>query len=353
MSKNQVIAENRSLSIGLDVDSRTSFAFVLDTQTGAVLFEGRITHDETAWKRFFAHFPNCRMWACYEAGGIGFGLCRYLRRMGVDCWVAPPSQVPKGAQAKQQKTDQLDALTLANMYWTPPRTWVHVPTKQEEADRQLSRTRDQVIKDKVRVKNRIKSLLLFHDLRPPFPPQRYWTKKYRQWLRTCDCLPPVRTVLDVALDELEAIEAQLKLLTDAIKAMNVSAAYRDRTQRLLQVQGVGELTVNAFVTEMYRPERFASSKQVGAHLGLTPCEWSSAKMRHMGHITHWGPSHLRKLLVEAAWRWVYKDPYARKKYNEIHAGKARKVAIVAMARKLAVILWAMLVKEQDYNPAMV
>ncbi len=353
MSKNQVIAADRSLSIGLDVDSQTSFAVVLDTQTGEVLFENRIKHDSAAWEGFFARFPNCRMWACYEAGLTGFGLCRYLIGQGVDCQIAPPSQVPKGAQAKQQKTDHLDALTLAHMFWTPPRTWVHVPTEQEEADRQLSRTRDQVMNDRVRVKNRIKSLLLFHGLQSPFPPQRYWTKEYRRWLRTCDCLAATRIAIDVALDELEAIEQQLKVITKAIKAMNASATYRDRTQRLCQVKGVGELTVNAFVTEMYRPERFASGKQVGAHLGLTPCEWSSANTRHMGHITHWGPSHLRKLLVEAAWRWVQKDPYAKKKYDAIHAGKTRKVAIVAMARKLAVILWAMLVKEQDYNPACV
>ena len=254
MSKNQVIAEDRSLSIGLDVDSLTSFAVVLDTSTGEVLLESRIKHDPATWERFFARFPDCRMWACYEAGGIGFGLCRYLHSKGVDCRVAPPSQIPKSVHAKQQKTDYLDAFTLARMYWTPPRTWVHVPTEQEEADRQLSRTRDQLMNDRVRVKNRIKSLLLFHGLHTPFTPQAYWTRAYREWLRTCSCLKPVRIALDVALNELEAIEQEIKEITEAIKAMNASDLYRDRAHRLLQIQGVGELTVNAFVTEIYRTE---------------------------------------------------------------------------------------------------
>lgn len=346
MPKSKVIARDRVLSMGLDVDKEKSQVCVLDVDTGQLIFDGTISHDPEAWERFLARVPGCGVWACYEAGGNGYGLCRWLLAHGVDCNIIAPSQVPKPPQARQQKTDERDALLLARLYWTPPRSWVRVPTEQEEADRQLIRTRDQVMNDRVRVMSRIKSMLLAYGLKHGDGVRLDWSKAFRHWLATCACLPPVRTALDVLL--CEALDDQLAVLKRAIRTMNDGDVHRDRVKRLRQIPGVGPLTANAFVTELFRPEDFASGKQVAAHLGLTPCEWSSGGSVRHGHITHWGPPHLRKLLVEAAWIWVFRDPLAARRYARIRAGKARKIAIVAMARKLAIIMWAMLVKQQDY-----
>jgi transposase len=349
MSYVQDSISGRSLSIGLDVDAKTSFVCVLDVVTGAILYEGRVHHTDAAWDRFLARFPSCRFWACYEAGLTGFSLCRRLRARGIDCQVVAPSQMAKSPEAKQRKNDRLDALALAKLYWNPPRSWVRVPTKKEEADRQLIRTREQLVTDRVRGMNRIKSLLLFHAIEPEEEVGKRWGKRYWAWLQCCDCPDPsIRLALDCLLRELESIEAQLKQLLHAIREMNKAPAYREAAERLAQIPGVGPLLTNAFLTELFRSEEFQNSKQVASHFGLTPCEWSSASRQRHGHITRWGPSHVRKQAIEAAWIWVWRDPAARTKYARIRAGKERKIAIVAMARTLITIMWNMVVKQQDY-----
>jgi transposase len=78
------------------------------------------------------------------------------------------------------------------------------------------------------------------------------------------------------------------------------------------------------------------------------CEYSSGGKQRRGHITHWGPPALRRLLVEATWIWVSKDTQAQQRFHSIRAGKSPKVAIVGMARRLAVALWAMTVKKQEF-----
>jgi transposase len=338
----------RTLSLGLDVDSETSMVVALDLGSGSIEFEGRIKHDPVHWNKFLARFSGCRVWACYEAGPIGFGLCRMLRTLGIECEIIAPSAVPKSAAGKQQKNDRRDALALAQLFVNRPRRFVRIPTEQEEADRQLIRTRYQLLKDKVRVMARIKAQLLNYGIVPPSG-MSPWSKRYRCWLRTFE-LPyrPLRCSFDLLLNELDGIEQQLKSVTEAIDELSTTPVYHDRVQRLLQIHGVGVLTAMAFLLEVFRPGEFVTAEQLACHLGLTPCELSSAQVYRRGHITHWGSPLLRKLLVEAAWMWVLHDPLARKRYLSIRSGKERKRAIVAMARRLAIAMWAMTVKEQDY-----
>jgi len=338
----------RTISLGLDVDSETVMVVALDLSNGSIEFEGRLHYDEASWHKLLARFADCRVWACYEAGPVGFGLCRMLCKLGVECEIVAPSAVPKSAVSKQSKTDRRDALMLAQLFVNRPRSFVRVPTEPEEADRQLIRTRYQLMKDKVRVMTRIKAQLLNYGIRPPHR-MALWTKSYREWLRTfATPYPSLRISFDCLLAELDGIERQLKIVTEAIVALGETPVYRDRVQRLLQIRGVGILTAMAFLLEVFRPGDFATVEQLACHLGLTPCEHSSAQSYRRGHITHWGSPLLRKHLVEAAWIWVFRDANAGNKYRSIRAGKERKRAIVAMARRLATAMWAMLVKEQDY-----
>jgi transposase len=118
---------------------------------------------------------------------------------------------------------------------------------------------------------------------------------------------------------------------------------------LRHIPGVGLLTAMAFLLELFRPEDFATAEALACHVGFTCCEWSSGSRRRQGHITHFGPAILRRLFVEAAWTWVRKDPDARRCFEAISASsKRRKIAIVAMARRLAIVMWAMTVRQQDY-----
>jgi transposase len=351
MSKKRLIARERSVALGLDVDSKASALVVLDVTTGEILYESHISHSREDWLRFLQRLHQCRIWACYETGGIGFHLCRMLRSLGVDCKVVPVSKIPKAPESRQQKTDRRDALSLAQLYFHAPKSFVRIPTEAEEADRQIIRTRYQLMKDRVRTMLRIKAFLLFHNIQRPAGSKTDWSISYRRWLKSRPCpYQELNDCLQIYVDELDNLEALLHRLKEKILALSRTDRYRQACDRLTsQIPGVGPLTAMTFLCEIFRPEDFPTAEAMAAHVGLTPCEYSSGKRHRYGHITHWGPPHLRKLLVEAAWAWVRKDEQARERYQSIRAGSKGKIAIIGMARRLAIIMWAMTVKEQDYQ----
>ena len=348
MSK--VIAQNLSVSMGLDVDHKGSCIFAFDIQFGELLFEGKISHSRSDWEEFLVRFPGCSIIACYEAGGIGFNLSRMLNELGVNCKVVAPSQVPRSANDKQQKNDRRDAKRLAMMRVDPIRHWVREPTVEEEADRQLFRVRYQHVCDRTRSKQQIKALLEFHQLKPPSGIKGLWTKSGMDWLKNVACESSVRIALNAHIATVEHLEVIIGSLDRDIKALSLSDKYKADCDRLTsQLSGVGTLLAMSLLTEVFRPWEFANAKALSCHIGFTPCEWSSGGRLRQGHITRWGVPHLRKLLVEAAWVWIRLDANARIRYREIRFGKEPKKAIVAMARRLAIVMWAMTVKKEDYN----
>lgn len=287
-----------SVSMGLDVDSKTSYIFAFDTQHGELLYDGRITHSRSDWEKLLTRFPGCRIFACYEAGGIGYNLSRMLNDLGVDCKIAAPSMVPRSANDKQQ----------------------------------------------------IKAFLEFYQLKAGSNVKNLWTKTGMQWLKTVECKDSVRISLNAHIATVEHHDAILRSLEKAIKELSRTVKYKTDCDRLTsQLSGVGTLLAMSFLTELFRPWEFDNAKALSCHVGLTPCEWSSGGRIRQGHITRWGIPHLRKHLVEAAWVWIRMDLQARKRYQEIRSGKEPKKAIVAMARRLAIVMWAMTVKKEDYN----
>jgi len=350
MAKTKILARERRIALGLDVDRKAAVVVALDVTNGEILFQGRLTQETEDWQRFLAHFLQCSLWACYEAGYTGFHLCRMLCARGVDCRVVAPSQVPKSPNSKQQKTDRRDAVTLAQLYFHPPRSFVRIPTEREERDRQLLRTREQMVRDKTRTQNRIKALLAFHHLAwPRSESSGYWSQADRHALRQMTLPDRLRTCLDALLETLEGLDAQIGSFNHQIVALSGTEAYHDRCALLRQLPGVGLLTAMAFLLEVFRPEEFLTAEALACHVGLTCCEWSSAQRRRQGHITHWGSPILRRMLVEAAWSWVRKDPDAKRRFEAISASsKRKKIAIVGMARRLAIVMWAMTVKQADY-----
>ena len=351
MSKKKVIAQDRTLSIGMDVDSQKSQIVIMDYEYGEIHYEGKILHNEEHWHHLLERLVNCKIWACYEAGCIGFKLCRFLRSIGVDCQVVAPSKVPYSAENRKRKTDRRDALTIAKMFFDQPKAFVRIPTVEEEVDRQLIRTREQFIKDQKRIKQRIKSFLCYYQIRKPSDIGKCWEKKHIEWLRTYIFHHSAqRDCLDLLLDELEFTGKQIARLDRKIEELSKSEKYAAKCEKLCrQLDGVGILTAMTFLTEIFRPEDFKTPAALSSHIGLTPSEYSSGGRRRLGKITHWGPPHLRRILTEASWTWIRFDENARKRFWAIRAGKEPKKAIIAMARRLAIIMWAMIVKDEDYN----
>jgi transposase len=283
----------------------------------------------------------------YEAGPTGYELARRLRAEGFQIEVVAPGKTPQPAN-QGNKSDRLDCRKIAEYLQKDLLQAVTVPTRQEEADRQVLRLREQLVKKRIRYKQQIRSFLLQHDILEP-EGLSDWKDSALQALRQLELCGQLRLALDTYLEGLKATSRMLRRVNRKVRKL----AEEDRHQRNAELirthPGAGPVTSMAFLTEFFRPERFLSAGAVGKYIGLAPKVRQSGQTRIEGGRIPAGREGLRRILVQAAWRWVGHDPWAREKYKHLlsNTGSKQK-AIVAMARRMAVNLWRMVTRQQRY-----
>src|SRR4051794_33677257 len=286
----------------------------------------------------------------YEAGPTGFGLARRLRSEGYTAQVIAPSKLlaPVGPEAK---CDRLDCRRLAQLSAKGLLHPVRIPTEQEEADRQVLRLRDQLVRKTRSVQSQIKGFLLQHGIAEPAG-LGHWSKVSVAALRGLALLPELRFCLDLLLDELAHAQEQVRRVTVRLKELAGADRHREATAVLCSVPGVGVLTAAAFRLELPEPQRFDHEGQVARMAGLAPQVRQSGETRREGGLLKSGNARLRTVLVEAAWRWVRYDEAAARRYRHLvgNTGSGKK-AIVAMARRLGVLLWRLSVHGEPYRSA--
>ena len=279
--------------------------------------------------------------ACTLAGWV-HDLCA---QRGVPCKVANTASEAWKFKHAKRKTDRDDALRLAQLEALGQLPTVTTPPKPTREWRALIAYRQGLVGRRVAAQNRIRALLLGQGLPAPRG-CRAWTvaglEGIGQFARPlAECGPDElwRGLLFIALTELR----QARELLDAAEAKLDETAQGSEAVRLLQTTpGVGPRTAEAVAAYLYDPHRFAAGKQVSAYAGLVPRQFQSGESDRRGRITRRGPALLRKLLVECAWASLRYNAWARAVYARLSRGKARKKqAIVALARRLLVRLWAM------------
>ena len=176
--------------------------------------------------------------------------------------------------------------------------------------------------------------------------KKLWSKTGRAQLESFLLAPWATRRRQDLLELMDRLNPSIEQLSAAIE---LEAEKRPEVRRLMTHPGVGPLTALAFVLIIGSPERFRCGKQIGSYIGLIPCEDSSAGHQRLGHISKQGNSLLRFLLVEAAQTTVRVDPGWRRRYLHLAMRRERRIAKVAMARKLAVGLYWMWRKESDYQ----
>jgi len=231
----------------------------------------------------------------------------------------------------------------------PKTSAVAVPTEDEEASRQVTRLREQVIKKVRRVKQQIKSFLLLHSIAEPAG-LGAWSAAGVAALRTYRLSGDLRFVLDTYLGELDRQTEALQLTEQRMRQMSRRRRYRAAEAIVRTHPGVGAITSMTFLTEVYRPERFDDKRELTNYCGLAPRVSQSGDTRHEGPLIKGGRKGLRRLLVEAAWVWIGRDPGAMACYRRLvhNTGKSQK-AIVGMARRLAIHLWYMVTRGEVYR----
>jgi transposase len=284
----------------------------------------------------------------HEAGPTGFGLAREVEGAGLRAIVAAPSRIPRPV-APGAKTDRLDCLKLAAYAAKGMLKPIAVPNVQEEARRTLLRRRHQIVDDLRKTKQRIKSLLLYLGVEEPAG-LAHWSIASVKALEFLPIEPDARETMVSHLRTLSFFQKELQAV-EARLAQSLEQDQQEVMRCLRSVPGVGAVVASTFRLEIYRPERFARAEEVTSYLGLAPMVSQSGESKARGHLRPVGQRRLRSLLVEAAWMWKSKDSWAQGVYHGIlsRCGLPQK-AIVALARKLAVILWRLSLEKRPYRP---
>ena len=293
--------------------------------------------------------------SCYEAGYDGFWLDRKLKAEGVINYVMDPASIQVDRRARRVKTDAVDADALLRALMAFCRgerkvcSMVRVPTRDEEDAKRLSREREQLIKERVRHVNRIKGLCATQGIYDYQPLKANRLERLDE-LRTGDgSLLPDRLRNEIRR-QLERLKLLLELIgtveaeRDAVVKADKPASEADRKIRALaKLKGIGPEIATVLYNEVFY-RQFANRRDVAAYVGLTPSLFASGDLRHDQGISKAGNPRARATMVELAWLWVRHQSgsaltaWFLARVSGIK-GRIKRIAIVALARKLLVALW--------------
>ena len=346
--RNKFSFKDKVVNVGIDMHKRSwRITALAEGEIVMAVTLSRPKYDSL--KKLFAQFEGNTIRVVYEAGPGGFDLYDRLTADGIECIVTPPSLVPTESGSKV-KTDKKDSYKLAKLLESNMLKKVWVLSPEERAQRQLVRTRRQIVNHRSDVMRQIKSLLLFHSIEIPFSSKQHWTSPFVKWLHKLDLGDQYLNRSLKALVELfDYLSAEKKTLTHEVIQLAKEEKYAQRIRLLITIPGVGVLSAMEILVEIQDISRFNTADELAAYLGLTPSQYSSGERIRMGHITHAGNDRVRTTLVESSWILIGKDRQMRSKYEKIKRRRGAKRAITAVARTLSACIRRMLFDQVAYK----
>ncbi|MGA7592307.1 MAG: IS110 family transposase [Candidatus Sulfotelmatobacter sp.] len=328
------------LIIGCDYHPGFQQIAFVDTETGE-LGERRLSHREEA-EQFYRTLKERRVRIGMEASGHARWFERLLAELQMELWIGDAAEI-RTKRVRKQKTDRQDAQLLLKLLVEDrfPRIWV--PDAENRDLRQLLWHRHRLVQMRTRVMNQLHVVALNEGLRRK---KALWRPAGRKELESIVLAPWARRRRQDLLDLLDQLTPKIQELT---RALEEEVEKRSAARRLMTHPGVGPLTALAYELVMGTPERFHCGKQIASYVGLVPSEESSGDRRRLGHISKQGNVLLRFLLLEAAQVTVRSQPEWRNRFFHLAMRRGRKIAKVAMARKLAVHLYWMWRQGLDYG----
>jgi transposase len=289
-----------------------------------------------------------------EAGLDGFWIHRLLERNGIESQVVDPASIAVNRRHRRAKTDAIDGEMLLRtlMAWTRGErrvcSMVKPPSPEEEDRRRLTRERGTLLKERTQHTNRIKGLLAGQGI-TDYDPLRQDRLARLEALKTGDGRPlPERLKAEIRreIERIDLVCAQIVAVErerDALIKMKPEVGRQTPAAALVQLKGIGgELGSLLWLEALFRG--FDNRRQIAAYAGLAPSPWQSGRTDHEQGISKSGNRRLRHALVELAWLWLRHQPDAalsawfRARVGQ-GRGRIRRIAIVALARKLLVALW--------------
>jgi transposase len=359
--------QSSTLYIGLDVHKDSiAVAYVAKEHGAEVVYLGTIGTRHGDLDKLIRNMQSKakQLIFVYEAGPCGYWLSRYLCKNGYECWVVAPSLIPKKA-GDRVKTDRRDVMQLARLLRSGDLTPVYVPTVEAEAIRDLTRAREEALRDLKAAKSRLKAFLLRQDIR--YEGRATWGPAHLRGLAEVVCPTPAQQIVfqeyvravSEHQERLQRLEAELHEQVQAWRLYPVVQALQARrgvqfTVAVTRIAELGDLT------------RFENPRQLMSSLGLTPSAYASGERRRQGTSTKAGNTFARRALVAGAWAYRYPAKVSRhlqvrleqgpqvipdmawkaqvrlcKRFRSLTArGKHPNQVVVAIAREMAAFIWA-------------
>lgn len=367
---------NRIIKIGMDVHSTNYTLCAMEPTVGAedrVFGEIQVAPD---YKEIILFIESLKMKLgfhddysieCgYEAGCLGYTLYHQLTNAGIKCVILAPTTM-LSTKGKRIKTDKRDARLIAQCLCYGGYHPVYIPTKEDDAVKEYIRMRDdhkQILKS---LKQQINAFVLRHGYQYS---GTKWTIKHVIWLSKLDLDPMYRETLNEYMASYEEQESKIERYDKRIEEIAAEERYQENVRKLGCLLGISTHTALSLVVETCDFKRFAKGNIYAAYLGLAPGEHSSSTSVNRLGISKAGNTHIRCLLVEAA-RSICKGAVGHKSkrlrarqigqsaeviayadkantrlrskyYRMIRHGKAKNVAVAAVARELACFIWGMM-----------
>lgn len=337
--------------LAIDLGKFNSMCCFYETKTQKYRFQTVATKREYLTTVFNNHeIDLVVMEACGPSGWIS-DLCQEL---GLKTFVCSTNDAAWEWKNVKRKTDKDDALKLARLAMMRQLTRVHVPKHQVREHRSLIKYRKKLVGRINGIKNTIRGLFVCQGIeiakgQPAWYSGRDQINSYRKPLAECSMKELWRGQLDLELTQLDALSQQI---ATAEKRLEVIAENNEGIQRLQTIPGVGPRTAEVIVTALDDVNRFKNARQVSSYIGLVPRQYQSGETDRNGRITKRGSRILRTILLECAWVSVQYNDWSRATYERIHGGQKtrKKKAAIALARKIAVVSWAMLKNKTDWDP---
>ncbi len=351
--------------VGLDVHKKTIVAAVLPDAARDVTEKVTLENESKVIKKFVNRITtNGSGVFVYEAGPCGYEVHRQITQMGHRCVVIAPSLTPV-RPGDRVKTDSRDAAKLARLYRAGELTEIRVPSREEEAARDLVRAREDVLSDRLRARHRLSTFLLrqgrvFREGKSWGVAHGGWAKAQRfEWV-------PLQQSFESAVRAVEEADARMAVLDQQVLDTAQKEPYATTVRHLRALKGIDTLSAFTLVVEAQDFTRFATAPHFMGYTGTVCSEFSSGDRIRRGGITKAGNAHIRRILVEAAWSYRLpnrtslalalrrkecpidvvqiakraQDRLHRKFGRLVSKGKANPVAVVAVARELAGFVWA-------------
>ena len=327
---NKLSFEGQHIYVGIDTGKKSWTVTILTEQIEHKTFN-QPPVPETLVGYLHKNFQEAHYLCAYEDGLFGFWIYDALTKLGVDCIVVHPADIPTKDKERRNRNDNVDSRKIAKNLRNGELTPLYIPSRQAQEERSLVRMRIFMVKKQTRCKNQLKSILTFYGIGIPDElANSNWSKQFIAWLENLDFkYNSGKQAFSALLSELKYLRSAICQLTKDIHSLSKQEPYKMPVQYLSSIPGISTTTAMVFLTEIVDVKRFKDIDHLSSYFGLIPGEDSSGDSEVHTGVSPRRNANLRVLLIESSWVAVRKDPALLMSFNQLSKRMPKNKAIIS------------------------